>query len=146
MKIAHLYTIHDVMDWIHYKELYIITYRKIWCIYYTLLFLWKKFMENNTVFETRYHNFRILQFTRMVLFIRITDKLRIELYTTFCFATNGKKRREPCKHIQVWNCSVKKLCFFTCFVMYLCGMASYANNMGGFFINSLNETKFSKFG
>ena len=47
------------------------------------------------------------------------------------------------------NCSVKKPCFFACFVTYLCGITSYANNTGGFFIctiNSSNETKFSKFG
>jgi len=51
--------------------------------------------------------------------------------------------------IQVRNCSVKKPCFFVCFVMHLCGTTSYANNMGEFFIcmiQLIKETKFGKFG
>jgi len=47
------------------SELYIS--KNLTHLLYIIIFYEKKFTENNTIFQTRYHNFRILQVTEMGL-------------------------------------------------------------------------------
>jgi len=79
-----------------------------------------------------------------VVFIRITDKLRIQWCTKFCLVINWKERREPCTanlYIQIQNCSVKNLvCLWCIFVEWPVKPFIQVDSWSVRF-NSSNETK-----
>ena len=103
-----------------------------------LLYIIIKFTENNTVFQTRHNNFHILQFTEMRLHLSESQincaSSDVQHFVLRPMEKGGESLVWPIYASRYEIVMWKNLVFFVCFVMYLCEMTSYANNMGGFFI------------